>query len=502
MESFLNIIEFRGITKKFGDFYANDRIDLTLEKGEIHCLLGENGAGKTTLMNTLFGLHRPDAGEIVLNQKTCCITHPGMAIKLGLGMIHQQFMLAGRLTVMENIIAGKEPLKNGVVDKKKARDQIKQLSDEYQLALNPDKKIEDVSVGEQQRVEILKVLYRGANILIFDEPTAVLTPQEVDRLFVILRRLKGVGKTIVFITHKLEETMAISDRVTVLRKGRVMGTVHTGDTTAEKLARMMVGRDVLLRVAKAELATGTRVLDVRHLSLPGGHHRPLLDDINLSVAQGEVVGIAGVTGNGQLALEECITGLRRVKTGEIYLNGENITGLPTGLRRKKGMAHIPSHRLKRALVPSYDLAENMILGAHGTFTRWGFLQKDKIKAYCQTVVEQYDVRCRSINDSAGTLSGGNQQKLVIGREFSLNPIFILAAQPTRGVDVGAIEFIHRHILKMRQRNRAILLISVELEELMSLADRILVMYEGRIVAEGDHFTKAELGLLMAGKGLV
>jgi len=500
-ETLLNIIEFKGITKRFGDFTANDKIDLTIIQGEIHCLLGENGAGKTTLMNNLFGLYNPDEGEILLRGETCRITNPSTAIKNGLGMIHQHFMLVERLSTTENIIAGEEPLKYGFVDLKRARKQVQKISDEYQLAVDPDKIIEDVSVGVQQRVEILKVLYRKAEILIFDEPTAVLTPQEVENLFNILRNLKAAGKTIIFITHKLDETMNISDRVTVLRKGRVIGTVHTSETTPQELANMMVGREVLLSVCKDDVDSGDKVLEVKNLSLSGSHKRKLLDDINLNVAKGEVVGIAGVAGNGQLELEECIAGLRRIKQGNLLLNSADITHLPTKARRKRGLAHIPSDRLKRALVPSYDLGKNIILGNHDNFTKNGFLQEKKINDYCKTIVAEFDVRCRSINDLAENLSGGNQQKLVIGREFSLNPDFILAAQPTRGVDVGAIEFIHNHILQMRKQKKAILLISAELEELISLADRILVMYEGKIVAEGCDFSKEELGLLMAGKKL-
>lgn len=497
----MNIIEFRGITKKFGDFIANDKIDLTIINGEIHCLLGENGAGKTTLMNNLFGLYNPDEGEIFLRNKPCEITNPSTAISNGLGMIHQHFMLVERLSTTENIIAGEEPLKYGFVDLKRAKKQVKQISDDYQLAVDPDKIIEDISVGEQQRVEILKVLYRKAEILIFDEPTAVLTPQEVGNLFAILKKLKASGKTIIFITHKLDETMNISDRVTVLRKGKVVGTVNTSETTPQELANMMVGREVLLSVCKDSVASGNKVLEVKNLTLLGSHKRKLLDEINFDVSKGEVVGIAGVAGNGQLELEECITGLRKVKQGNILLNSEDITNLPTKIRRKRGVAHIPSDRLKRALVPGYDLGKNIILGNHDKFTKHGFLQQQKINDYCKQVVAKFDVRCQSINDLAENLSGGNQQKLVIGREFSLDPHFILAAQPTRGVDVGAIEFIHNNILEMRKHKKAILLISAELEELMTLSDRILVMYEGKIVAEGCDFSKEELGLLMAGKKL-
>lgn len=497
----LNIIEFRGITKKFGDFIANDKIDLQIVQGEIHCLLGENGAGKTTLMNNLFGLYNPDEGEILLRGETCRITNPRTAIKQGLGMIHQHFMLVDVLTTTENIIAGEEPLNKLFIDLSKARKQVKKISDDYQLAVNPNKLIEDISVGEQQRVEILKVLYRKAEILIFDEPTAVLTPQEVENLFIILRKLKESGKTIIFITHKLDETMNISDRVTVLRKGKVIGTVNTAETTPQELANMMVGREVLLSVNKEDVNSGNSILEIKNLSLLGPHKRKLLDDINIEVAAGEVVGIAGVAGNGQLELEECITGLRKFKQGSIKLSREDISHLSTKQRRKRGLAHIPSDRLKRALVPNYNLGNNIILGNHDNFSKNGFLQQQKINNYCKKIIKEFDVRCQSINDLAENLSGGNQQKLVIGREFSLNPDFILAAQPTRGVDVGAIEFIHNNILEMRKQKKAILLISAELEELMSLSDRIMVMYEGRIVASGTGFSKEELGLLMAGKKL-
>jgi len=497
----LNIIEFKGITKKFGNFIANDKIDLQIAQGEIHCLLGENGAGKTTLMNNLFGLYNPDEGEILLRGETCRITNPSTAIKKGLGMIHQHFMLVDVLTTTENIIAGEEPLNKFFIDISKARKQVQKISDDYKLAVNPNKLIEDISVGEQQRVEILKVLYRKAEILIFDEPTAVLTPQEVENLFIILRMLKESGKTIIFITHKLDETMNISDRVTVLRKGRVIGTVNTSATNPQELANMMVGREVLLSVEKDDVISGSSVLEVKDLNLIGAHKRRLLKDINIKVAAGEVVGVAGVAGNGQLELEECITGLRKFKQGKINLSGEDVSHFSAKQRRKRGLAHIPSDRLKRALISNYDLGKNIILGNHDNFSKNGFLQQQKINDYCNKIIEKFDVRCQSMNDLAENLSGGNQQKLVIGREFSLNPDFILAAQPTRGVDVGAIEFIHNHILEMRKQNKAILLISAELEELISLSDRILVMYEGRIVASGTDFSKEELGLLMAGKKL-
>ncbi len=495
----MNIIEFRSITKKFGDFIANDKIDLTIKKGEIHCLLGENGAGKTTLMNNLFGLYNPEEGEIFLREKLCKIDNPHKAIELGLGMIHQHFMLIDRLTTTENIIVGEEPLKNGLVDMKKAREQVKQISDNYHLTVKTDEKIENISVGEQQRVEILKVLYRKAEILIFDEPTAVLTPQEVNNLFTTLRELKAGGKTIIFITHKLEETMSISDRVTVLRKGKVIGTVNTCETSPKELARMMVGREVLLNVNKEKGVIGDKVLEVKDLSLIGRHKNLLLKNINISIRKGEIVGLAGVSGNGQLELEECLTGLRKVTSGKIILEGEEITHTPTGIRRKKGFSHIPSDRLKRGLVSTYDLKKNIILGNQDNFTKNGFLQQNDINEYCKEVMEKFDVRCQSFNDTADNLSGGNQQKLVIGRELSTDPKFILAAQPTRGVDVGAIEFIHNTILEMRKQNKAILLISAELEELLSLADRILVIYEGEIISKRSSYTKEELGLLMAGK---
>ncbi len=497
----MNIIEFKGITKTFGSLTANSNIDLQIKKGEIHCLLGENGAGKTTLVNILFGLYNQDKGEIFIAGKPCDINTPHKAIELGLGMIHQHFMLVDRLTTTENIIAGEEPMKNGFVDMTRAKKQVRKISDEYHLSVEPDAIVENISVGEQQRVEILKVLYRKAKILIFDEPTAVLTPQEVASLFKILNKLKAGGKTIIFITHKLEETMKISDRVTVLRKGKVIDTVNTSNTSPKELAKMMVGREVLLRVEKEKKKSGETVLEIRNVSLYGKHKRPLLQNINISVNQGEIVGIAGVAGNGQLELEETIAGLRKIQAGQILLNGEDITGKQTKERRGKGLSHIPSDRLKRGLVPSSDLAKNIILGNHNAFSKKGFLQRDKIKKYSKNIIEKFDIRCRSLQDNVDQLSGGNQQKLVIGRELSTNPVFILAAQPTRGVDVGAIEFIHQNLLEIRKKNKAVLLISAELEELMSLADRILVIYEGRIVSEKKKYTREELGLLMAGEKL-
>ncbi len=495
----MNIIEFKGITKKFGDFIANDNINLTIKKGEIHCLLGENGAGKTTLMNNLFGLYNPEEGKIFLRGKPCKIDNPHIAIELGLGMIHQHFMLIDRLTTTENIIVGEEPLKNGLIDMNKAREQVKQISVNYHLAIKTNELIENISVGEQQRVEILKVLYRKAEILIFDEPTAVLTPQEVNDLFTTIKELKASGKTIIFITHKLEETMNISDRVTVLRKGKLIGTVNTCDTNPKKLARMMVGREVLLNVNKEKGDIGNKVLEMKDLSLIGKHKNLLLKNINISIHKGEIVGLAGVSGNGQLELEECLTGLRKVTNGKIFLEGEDITHTPTSIRRKKGFSHIPSDRLRRGIVPSYNLAKNIILGNHDSFTKNGFLQQNDINEYSKEVLKKFDIRCQSLNDTIDNLSGGNQQKLVIGRELSTDPKFILAAQPTRGVDVGAIEFIHNNILEMRKQNKAILLISAELDELLSLADRILVIYEGEIVSRKSSYTKEELGLLMAGK---
>jgi len=501
MPAIMKILELKQITKRFGSVVANDRVDLEVEKGQIHCILGENGAGKTTLMKILFGLYALDQGSIFLNGQPVNIESPSQANNFGIGMIHQNFMLVDRLSVAENIIAGCEPKKGIFLDLMKAKRDVENLSEEYGMRLDPEARIEDISVGEQQRVEILKVLYRNAHIFILDEPTAVLTPQEVEELFTILRKLKSDGKTIIFITHKLKETMAVSDQITVLRDGKRVGTVNTSETNPNELAKMMVGRDVILRVDKKEKEPGKIIFQTRNLfaTNPISHLR--LKDINLTIREGEIVGIAGVEGNGQLELEEVLMGLRDIDKGEIFLYNINITKMSTAKRRELKMVHIPSDRLKRGLIRSQDVEKNLLLGLewNRSFSKRGILSQSAIREYSHRVIDAFDIRCSSSKEQVDSLSGGNQQKVIIGRELSRDPTIIIAAQPTRGIDIGAIEYIHHILLKMRDENRGILLISAELDELMSLCDRILVIYEGEIIAEGSNFTYEELGLLMAGE---
>lgn len=499
-----NAVQMKNITKKFGKTVANDSVDFAVTEGEIHCILGENGAGKTTLMNVLFGLYRQDEGTISVKGEEVHVREPSEAIDLGVGMIHQNFMLVNRLTVTENIIAGAEPTRRGTLDEKKASDGVEEISARYGLHVDPGAKVENISVGDQQRVEILKALYREADILILDEPTAVLTPQEVEELFEIMRELRDDGKTLVFITHKLKETMAISDRITILRDGKNVGTVPTEETCPEELAQMMVGRDVVLRVEKEEKETGNSVLKVEDMNLHNPENNLTLKDLSFEIAAGEILGVAGVEGNGQLELEEGIMGLRHLTKGTIRLNDRDIDNFSTRERRDAGIAHIPSDRLRRGLVTAFGLDWNMILGSEWTekFSRNGFLKRGEINAYTRDVVNQFDIRGTEGEVTADSLSGGNQQKLILGRELTRDPDLILAAQPTRGVDVGAIEYIHKKLLSMREKGRAILLISAELEELKTLSDRMIVLYEGEIVAKGnaEEFSEKKLGLLMAGKG--
>ena len=497
-----NIVELYQITKRFGDVVANEAVNLTVAPGEIHCLLGENGAGKTTLMKILFGLYSKDAGTIAINGQQHDIRSPKQAIRLGIGMIHQHFMLVDRLTAAENIVAGQEPKRGPFLDLARARKAVAALAEQYGLRVNPDAKIEDASVGEQQRVEILKTLYRQAEIFILDEPTAVLTPQEVNDLFRVLRKLTQTGKTIIFITHKLRETMTIADRITVLRDGQNVGTVRTADTNPNELARMMVGRDVMLRVQKQANPPDDIVLETQRLCAVNPRTHVRLKEITLTIRAGEIVGIAGVAGNGQLELEEMLMGLRTIQRGRLLINNQDIATLSTAKRRALGMAHIPSDRLKRGLIPTFDVEKNMILGAewHSPFAVIGMLARKTISHYTQNLIDQFHIRCSGGKEALTSLSGGNQQKVIIAREFSRDPQVVIAAQPTRGVDVGAIEYIHNTLLDMRAKGKAILLISAELDELKSLSDRILVMYEGAIIAEGraEDFSEQQLGLLMAG----
>ena len=501
-------VVMKGITKKFPSVLANDNVDFMVKKGEIHALVGENGAGKSTLMNQLYGLYSPDEGEIYINGEKLVFKGPKDAIDAGIGMVHQHFMLVANQTVAENVVLGSEP-KHGLLklffDSTKARKTVKDLSKKYGLAVDVDAFIEDIPVGMQQRVEILKILYRGANILIFDEPTAVLTPQETEELFKILRVLKESGKTIVFITHKLNEVIAITDRVTVMRLGKVTGLVNTKETNPRQLANMMVGREVLLRVEKQSREPGDVLLEVRDLHIKDNRSLDAVNGVSFSVRQGEVLGIAGVAGNGQTELIEAITGLRKVEKGTIQLIGEDITNKSPLDIRESGLTHIPEDRLKRGLISQYPVYYNLILGKHNDrpFSSEGIIDIKAVKAFSRELVENFDVRPRDISILGGNLSGGNQQKVVVGRELSTIPIeprVVAISQPTRGLDIGAIEFIHKTILSMTVKGIGILLVSMELDEIFSLSDRILVFYEGLIMGEvlPDEVTREEIGLMMAG----
>jgi len=480
------------ITKRFGNVVANDEVCFAARPGEIHCLLGENGAGKSTLMRILFGLYSADSGSIYVNDQPARIAGPRDAISLGIGMVHQHFMLAERLTVAENIVAGREPKKDGLLDYDRARRQVREVSERYGLEVDPDARVEEISVGQQQRVEIIKALMRGARALILDE------------LFVVMRALRESGTTIVFITHKLKETMEISDRVTVLRDGKTIGTVDTSGATPDGLVEMMVGRSLPAHDDQRMPPGETVLLELRDVSMAGRKGgRARLDGVSLAVRSGEVLGIAGVDGNGQLELEEVVTGLRRPSKGRVTLIGQNVTGLGTGRIRDRGVAYIPSDRLKRGMVDSFSLARNSVLGMHhcSDFSRHGVLRENALCEHAQGIVAKYDVRAESIDQPMGSLSGGNQQKMLVGRELARPHSVVIAAQPTRGLDVGATHYIREQILASRNSGKAILLISAELDEVLELSDRIAVIYEGQIVdvRPTGSFTERELGLLMTGQ---
>ena len=495
-------VEMRGITKRFGEVLANDHISLAVRDRSIHAIIGENGAGKSTAMNILYGFYSADEGEILIDGRQQPISGPGDAIKLGLGMVHQHFMLVEPLTVTENIVLGAEPTAGLAIDYRKARTRVREISEQYGLKINPDARIADLSVGQQQRVEILKTLYRGARILILDEPTAVLTPQEVAEMFAILRGLRDQGKTIIIITHKLAEVLALSDNITVMRDGKVVGDLSTSEATAEGLARMMVGREVLLRVKKDEAKPRDPVLGVRGLTLRGAEHNAILDGVSFEVRGGEILGIAGVEGNGQTELIEILAGLRKATAGEVLLEGEPIDELDPHQRKRRGIAHIPEDRHRRGLLLTFDLASNSILGVHRDPPISGvvLLNNGVIVKRAERLVAEYDVRPPNISLPARALSGGNQQKLIVAREFDIKPRLILVSQPTRGVDIGATEFIHRKLIELRDAGAAVLLVSAELDEVLSLSDRVVVIYEGRIVGEVDPKTVSEeqIGLMMTG----
>jgi general nucleoside transport system ATP-binding protein len=496
------VVEMLNIRKEFPGIVANDNITLQVKKGEIHALLGENGAGKSTLMNILFGLYQPDQGEIRVKGQPVKITDPNVANRLGIGMVHQHFMLVQNFTVTENIILGSEPTKNGKINIHQAAKEIEELSKKYGLAVDPYAKIEDISVGMQQRVEILKTLYRGAEILIFDEPTAALTPQEIKELIQIMKRLIQEGKSIILITHKLKEIMEVCDRCTVIRKGKGIGTVNVAETNPDELASLMVGREVQFKTQKAEAKPGKEVLKIENLVVHDARNIPVVNGLNLTVRAGEIVGIAGVDGNGQTELIEAITGLRKVKSGSIYLNGKDITNLPTRKITEMGVGHIPQDRHKHGLVLDFTIGENIVLQTYykEPFSKSGILNYQKIYDKAKKLIQEYDVRTPSEITPARALSGGNQQKAIIAREVDRSPDLLIAAQPTRGLDVGAIEFIHQKIIEERDKGKAVLLVSLELDEVMNVSDRIAVIYEGKIVGIVDPKTTDEqqLGLLMAG----
>ena len=498
-------IEMLNITKRFPGIVANDNITLRLRKGEIHALLGENGAGKSTLMSVLFGLYQPEEGIIKKDGEVVKINDPNDANALGIGMVHQHFKLVECFTVLDNIILGMEPCKAGFLRKSEARRKVMELSEKYGLAVDPDACIEDITVGMQQRTEILKMLYRENEILIFDEPTAVLTPQEIHELMQIMRNLSAEGKSILFISHKLNEIMEVADRCTVLRKGELVGTVDVRGTTKEELSRMMVGRDVEFEVHKEPRTPGEVILDVEGLTMPSKiHHNDAVKNVSFDVRAGEIVCIAGIDGNGQTELVYGITGLEPTKSGRLTLCGRNITHESIRHRSVDGMSHIPEDRHKHGLVLDYSLEDNLILQRYfePEFTDGaGFLKRRAIREYANRLIEQYDVRSgQGAVTMARSMSGGNQQKAIIAREIDKNPQLLVAVQPTRGLDVGAIEYIHRQLVAQRDAGRAVLLVSLELDEVMSVPDRILVMYEGELVGELDpkKTTPEELGLYMSG----
>jgi simple sugar transport system ATP-binding protein len=498
------MLELKNITKTFGNVVANDNVSIKIEKGTIHAIVGENGAGKSTVMRVAYGFYRADAGEISVDGKAANIKSPQDAIRLGIGMVHQHFMLVDTMTVAENIILGAETGGAANLDLEKANTDILALSNELKLGVNPRALIEDISVGAQQRVELLKALYRKAELLILDEPTAVLSPQEVEEFFGILRRMREAGKTIVIITHKLEEVLAISDFVTVMRDGKVVGNVKTLETSTKDLARMIVGRDVLLRVEKTDSQPKENILSVKNLSVKNAHDNAL-NDVSFSVEAGEIVGIAGIEGNGQTELVEAIAGLVAASnaSGTIYFEGKNITNISARQRKELGIAHIPEDRHRRGLLLDFHFAKNSIFGIHyptPVSTNLRLLNDSAINKRVKEIIENFDVRPPNPELSAKSLSGGNQQKLIIGREFELNPKLLLVAQPTRGVDIGAIEFIHRKLIGLRDAGTAVLLVSAELEEVTALADRLLVIRAGKIVGEVNpkEASIEEIGLLMTG----
>ena len=497
------ILELRGITKRFPGVLANDHIDLTLESGEIHALLGENGAGKSTLMNILYGLYEQDEGEIIVRGKAIQVASPNDAIRAGVGMVHQHFMLIPVFTVTENVMLGYEDLKMGdFLDRKAAAAKIRQISEMYKLEVNPEDYVRDLPVGVQQRVEIIKLLYRSADILILDEPTAVLTPQEADELFKIMHSLVEQGKSIIFITHKLREVMEVADRITVLRRGKVIGSTTPAEADQLKLAEMMVGREVQLEMEKEPAKVGEPVLILENLVVGGERHQVAVNDVSFEVRAGEILGIAGVQGNGQTELVEAITGLRPTLQGKIHLKGQTLTHATPRQITELGTAHVPEDRQRDGLVLTFPVTYNLVLNTYyiPPFSKGVVMQEPAILANANELIEEFDIRTPGATIPAGSLSGGNQQKVIIARELSRPIDLLVASQPTRGLDVGSIEYIHKRILEKRDAGCAVLLVSSELDEIMDLADRIAVMYRGEIidVLQAEEATKEGVGLLMAG----
>lgn len=499
------VIEMRNITKQFGDFKANDEINLKIRKGEIHALLGENGAGKSTLMNVLSGLLQPTSGEIYMDGQAVKITSPTRANQLGIGMVHQHFMLVDAFTVTENIILGSEMSTNGMLDTQKAKKEITRLSNDYGLQVDPDAYIRDISVGMQQRVEILKTLYRGANVLIFDEPTAVLTPQEIDELIEIMATLVKEGKSIILITHKLDEIKKVADRCSVIRRGRYIGTVDVEDVSSQELADMMVGRSVSFKTDKQAANVGEVVLSIKDLVVKESRGLEAVKNLSLEVHRGEVLGIAGIDGNGQSELIQALTGLRKIESGTITINGKDATNNKPREITEIGVGHVPEDRHKYGLVLPLPLSENITLQTYyqEPFSKKGILNFTEIQQYAKRLIEEYDVRTTSEQAPAASLSGGNQQKAIIAREVDRDPELLIVAQPTRGLDVGAIEYIHKRLVEQRDKNKGVLLVSFELDEILNVSDRIAVIHAGEIVGIVDpkETSENELGLLMAGYSL-
>ena len=496
------VLEMRHVTKRFPGIVANDDVSLDLRRGEVHALLGENGAGKSTLMNCLYGLYTPDEGEILIKEERVDLGSPRAAIDKGVGMVHQHFMLIPVMTVAENIVLAVEPTRAGVLmDEGAAESRVRELSEQFGLAVDPHARVQDITVGQQQRVEILKALYRGAEILVLDEPTAVLTPQEAHELFGIVRSLTEQGKSIIFISHKLNEVLEIADRITVLRRGKLIETIPAAGATQDTLARLMVGRDVLLRVEKGASQPTEPLLRVQGLTVRDSRGLESVRDVSFEVRAGEIVGLAGVDGNGQTELIDGLTGLMRVERGTVEVDGHDVTGSSAHAHLESGLGHIPEDRQRRGLVLDFSIAENVGLHDYRTRpdSRFGWLFPKSMLRRAARLIQEFDVRGGGPRTRAGGLSGGNQQKVILAREIDRNPRVLIAAQPTRGLDVGAIEFVHRRLVQERDEGRAILLVSLELEEVLSLSDRILVMYEGRIVGEfPPSATEEELGIAMTG----